>query len=219
MFLKTLIWAEVYGCCQMLSKFLVQNNCPDSMITSLKMRPSWGQAWAPWSLKPHNFTKTPRSRRLRTHGSRERSQGYPSLSWGWRTFSKVWEGCGSERLCQQCCSRGRVQPSALNKTAGEGGSQACASQDPRLPELSSGGLQLFLSRALMFPEEADPGQARGGSKADTSSWSHLSVASISLWVPQPQSWSVSQKMRKKGRGWASCAICWCLCSLWTKWTF
>lgn len=69
----------------------------------------------------------------------------------------------------------RVQPPPLNKKAGDARSSYHA-PGPLLYELSSGELQLFLRETLVFPKEAEPGQACHWRQGPT-----LSSRLITLW--------------------------------------
>lgn len=83
-------------------------------------------------------------------------------------------------------------------------------------KVSSGELQCFLPGVVVFPKEAEPGQASDGGKArhfllfSSRCGIQLRVL-IGAWVPQPQSWSILQKIRMREGVWVGCGGVGVLC--------
>lgn len=175
MHLKILIWAEVHRLYQVLSESWAQNNCPVSVVTSLKMKSAWSQSWVFWFSNPDNFTKLPGRRRTGISWEQREKSGASQFVLG---VKKLLEVLGMmwfwAPLPAVLFLRPRVQLPPLTNSNGDGESHYYA-RDPCYTQLSLRKHRIFLRGALVFPKDAEPGQANRWRQSDTFSSSHLSV--------------------------------------------
>lgn len=159
MHLKILIWAEVHRLYQVLSESWAQNKCPGSVVTSLEMTSAWSQSWVSWFSNPDDFTKLPGRRRTGISWEQREKSGASQFV---LRVKKLLEVLGMmwfwAPLPALLFLRPRVQLPPLTNPNGDGASHYCA-QGPCYTQLSLRKHLLFLRGALVFPKEAEPGQA------------------------------------------------------------